>query len=318
MAHPEAAPAAAPRPSAADPVARKLTAAAAWICLLVIVAGANVTTTQSGDAIPTWPWGWLGSTAAGWIELSHRYVAGLLIVTTAVAAWRTGSTALRRVAVAVFVLVVIQAALGGVRVLVGAADETHGALPWLKVTHATLGQVIYPLAVAAAALASDWWADTVQRPLDDAGLATMRAAGLALLAMILQIVLGALGRHLVIPREVHAIFALLPLVLSARIVLVLSDLPRDVELFRGPSALIGFLTALQLALGIGTYIVTSETDDPLKRDLSQVITLNAHVGVSAAMTGVAVAIALRAVRLWGAPTDERVAEARRNQQGGST
>lgn len=315
MAHAEAAQAAVPHVPASDPVARKLTAAAAWICLLVIVAGANVTTTKSGDAIPTWPWGWLGGSVAGWIELSHRYVAGLLIVTTAVAAWRTGSSALRRVAVAVFALVLVQAALGGVRVLVGAADESHGALPALKVAHATLGQTIFPLAVAAMALASDWWAATVQRPLDDTGLATMRAAGLALLAMFVQIVLGALGRHHVVPPEVHAIFALVPLVLAARIVLVLSDVPRNVDLFRGPSALMGFLTALQLALGIGSYIVVSETDDPLKRDLSQVITLNAHVGVSAAMTGVAVSIALRAVRLWGAPTDERVADARRVRSG---
>jgi hypothetical protein len=105
------------------------------------------------------------------------------------------------------------------------------------------------------------------------------------------------------------------MILAARLVLVSSsDIPRDVELFRGPSALMGFLTALQLALGIASYIVTSETPDPLQRDLSQVVTLNLHVGVSAAMTGVAVSVALRAVRLWGVPTDERVAEARRRQE----
>jgi heme A synthase len=309
------APAAAAPAAAADPLARRLTTAAAFVCLLVIVAGANVTSTQSGDAIPTWPWGWLGKDAADWIELSHRYVAGLLILTTAVAAVRTGSPQLRRVAWAVFGLVVVQAVLGGVRVLVGAEDESHHTLPWLKIAHASLGQAIYPLAVAASCLASDWWAQTKERPLEDVGLAVMRAAGLALLFMFLQIVLGALGRHLVIPREVHAIFALIPMILAARLVLVSSsDIPRDVELFRGPSALMGFLTALQLALGIASYIVTSETPDPLQRDLSQVVTLNLHVGVSAAMTGVAVSVALRAVRLWGVPTDERVAEARRRQE----
>lgn len=304
-------PAPASPPVAAETGVRRLTAAAAWVCLAVVVAGANVTTTKSGDAVPTWPWGWAGSTAAEWIELSHRYVAGLLVLTTGVAALRTGSPLLRRIAWLVFGLVLVQAALGGVRVLVGAADESHGALPGLKVAHAVLGQAIYPLAVAAAAVASDWWAATEERPLDDAGLAMMRSSGLALAAVFLQVLLGALGRHAVLPVEVHAFAAILPLALIARVVLATTDLPRDVELLRGPTALLGFLAALQIAVGIAAYLAVSEKPNPLDRTLSQAVTLNLHVGISAAITGVLTTFALRSVRLWGVPTDERVAAARR-------
>lgn len=312
----DAAPPRPAEPEAVDPVARRLTSAGAWIALLVVVAGANVTSTKSGDAIPTWPWGWLGDTAATRIEATHRYVALLLIVTTGVAAWRTGRPGLKRLAWVIFGLVVVQALLGGWRVLVGAEDESHPSLPWLKVTHATLGQAIYPLAVAAAGLASAWWAAAPRRPVEDAGLAVMRAAGLALLSFLVQILLGALGRHDVLPREVHSVFALVPLALAARLVLALADVPKGIELLQGPAALLGFLTAAQLVLGVASYIVVSQTEDPLQRGLAEVVALNAHVGVSAALTGVAVSIALRAVRIWGAPTDERIAEARAAAAGG--
>jgi hypothetical protein len=220
-----AAPPAAPA-GGVDRLARRLTLAVVGMTLLVIVAGANVTSTKSGDAIPTWPWGWFTSDAGVAIEMSHRFVAGVLIASAAAlafAAHRTHDRAIRRVAWAAFAIVVFQAALGGVRVLVGAQDEGHGSLPFLKVVHATLGQAFFLLAVIAASLTSDWWRATKQRPLDDGGLAMLRAAGLALVTLLAQLVLGALGRHdVLVPREVHAVFALIPMILCARLVLVAS------------------------------------------------------------------------------------------------
>jgi len=307
-----------PRFDQSDPVARRLTLFVVSVAFLVIVAGANVTSTKSGDAIPTWPWGWFTSEVPVAIEMSHRFVAGVLILSTvllAVAAQRTHAPSLRRVAWGAAGIVVLQAALGGVRVLLGAEDEQHAWLPFFKVVHATLGQVFFLLAVGAAAITSKWWHQTKERPLDDAGLAMLRSSGLAIFFLVLQTVLGALGRHdVLVPREVHAVFALVPMILAARLVLIASsDVPRDVELFRGPSAALGFVTALQLALGIGSYIVTSEVEDPAKRDLAGLVTINAHVGISSVMMGIVISIILRSVRLWGVPTDERVAEARRLQ-----
>ncbi|MCE9636794.1 MAG: COX15/CtaA family protein [Planctomycetes bacterium] len=315
MSHDNPPPGAAPSPPGGDRLARRLTLAVVVTTLVVIVAGANVTTTRSGDAIPTWPFGWFTSAVDVIIEMSHRFVAGLLVacaIALVVVARRTHDGGLRRVAWATFIIVVVQAALGGVRVLIGAENEQSSWLPLFKVVHATLGQLFFLLAVSAAAFTSDWWRETKVRPLDDAGLAMLRGSGLALLFMVIQLVLGAVGRHDLLPREVHAVFALIPMILAARLVLIASsDLPRDVELFRGPTAALGFLTALQLAIGIGSYIVTSEEPDATKRGLSQVITLNAHVGISALMMGVVVSVILRSVRLWGVPTDERVAEAKR-------
>ena len=52
--------------------------------LALILAGSFVTTTKTGDTIPTWPATWGRTEAPGWfVEASHRYVAaavGLLVL----------------------------------------------------------------------------------------------------------------------------------------------------------------------------------------------------------------------------------------------
>jgi heme A synthase len=301
-----------PQPTSSAPEApalrraRSFARAVVATTLVVLAAGATVTSTASGDAVPTWPWGWFSEQLAVNIEMSHRVVAGVLVAGTLALVWiayRTKDPSLRRIAWAAFWLALVQALVGGLRIYV--------ATWFLKVVHATLAQVFFCVAVAAAAVTSRWWRETRQRPLEDAGLAMLRASGFALAALFVQLVLGALGRHDVIPREVHAVFALPALVLVARIVLVASgDLPRDVELFRGPTALLGLLAGVQLVLGIAAYIVAMDVPDPLQRGAFHSITLAAHLAVGAAMMGLVLTILLRTVRLWGLPTDERVAEAR--------
>jgi len=309
-----------PRPSpeplrhrgAEDALIARLTWGVAAITLVVIAAGANVTSSASGDAVPTWPWGWFTDDAAVAIEMSHRVVAGVLVAATlglAVAAWRSHSKGLRILAFVAAGTVVAQAVLGGVRVLF---PETA-----LKVAHGVLGQVFFCVAAAAAAISSRWWHRTETRPLDDTGLSLLRTCGIALAALLVQVLLGALGRQDVIPREVHSIFALVPMLLAARVILIASsDVPRDVELFRGVTAELGFLTAAQLVLGIASYIVSSEEADPSKRGVFQLVALNLHVAVGSGMMGLVISALLRTVRLWGLPTDDRVAEARRLAEGG--
>ncbi|MCG3134142.1 MAG: hypothetical protein HMLKMBBP_01429 [Planctomycetes bacterium] len=290
--------------------------AVVFLTLVILVAGANVTTTASGDAIPTWPHGLDMSDAAKAIEMSHRIAAALGIVAAGLlwlAARRSSDAALRTVAKLAVAVIVVQAVLGGVRVLLG-TEGMHAAATAFKVIHAVLGQVFFCIAVAAAALASPWWRDTVRRPLEDAGLMLLRGSAFALVALFVQLVLGALGRHDVIPREIHMVFALVAFLLTARVILVATgDLPREVELFRGPAALLGFLTAVQLVLGIAAYLISQSAPDPLERDLAQVVALNLHLLVGAGMLGLVLLILLRTIRLWGLPTDERIAEARAAQ-----
>jgi len=320
--------------------------AVAWL-LVVYFLGANVTSTKSGDAIPTWPWGWVGESAPEWIELWHRFGVGLsLPVALALAfgatfAWpadpaggtplgaaatarmfstRPGWAApgLRKLAWWSAALVLVQAGLGGVRVLLGAEDEGAASVTAMKVVHATVAQIYFVLAVALAARTAKWWDERPERPLDDTGLSLLRGGLLTVVALLVQSFLGALGRHDVLPREVHLVAAIPAILLAARLVLVASqETPKDLDLVRTPAGGFGFVLAVQLVLGISAYIVSMEAPDPLKRDVSQVVTLNLHLVLGAAMTGLALLILLRAARIWGLPTDERIAEARRSAEAAS-
>lgn len=299
-----------------SPAYRRLARFAVAWTLVVFFLGANVTSTKSGDAIPTWPWGFVGTNTAEWIELWHRFVAGFKVVVSVALVVTAPSPRIapgvRKLAWAAFGVVVVQAALGGVRVLLGAADETSAGVTAFKVVHASVAQVYFLLAVALAARTSAWWHDRPQRPVDDTGLSLLRGGTIAIALLFVQSVLGAIGRHDVLPREVHAVFALPVLVMTARFILVASaDTPKDLDLLRTPAGGLGFLAALQLVLGIASYIVAMEVPDPLLRDVSQAVTLNLHLVVASVMTGLALTMVLRTVRVWGLPTDERMAEARR-------
>ena len=102
-----------------------------WLALITIVAtyalvvlGGVVRVTESGDACPDWPrcHGELlpPLETAVLIEFSHRLLAslvGLLVLATAIFAWRQRQPVLRWGAIAAVVLVVGQIVLGGVTVL---------------------------------------------------------------------------------------------------------------------------------------------------------------------------------------------------------
>jgi heme A synthase len=132
-------------------------------------------------------------------------------------------------------------------------------------------------------------------------------------------VLGALGRHGALPREVHAFFALVPLVVVAKLVLVGSfDVAPDATEIRRPAGLLGVLAAAQIALGILTYFIAATGAAPESRETSQVVLINLHLAVGAAMLGTTLSILIRAVRVFGLPTDERVAEAERAAAGSAS
>src|SRR5579862_2915327 len=100
---------------------------AAWVFVLVIL-GAFTTSINAGMAFPDWPLsngslnpkGWL-SNEAMFSEHAHRLSAGVMsIVIMVIGAWvwRTDSRRwMRKLAVFAVVLVLVQAAVGGLRVL---------------------------------------------------------------------------------------------------------------------------------------------------------------------------------------------------------
>lgn len=308
------------------PAAEPSTALTGWSRFLVgatlalLFAGANVTTTRSGDAVPTWPepfWP-KDPTLPAIIELTHRYAVPMVAVAAVVVAWlsrRDGRPALRKLAWIGVGLVFAQAALGGVRVLLVSKGVAENPA-WIKIVHAAVAEAFFCVAVALMTMLSPTWRRSRPVPLDTSAMSLMRMGILGVMLLFVQAVLGAFGRHEVLPREVHALFALPALVVVAKIVLVGGwDVPEGAHEIRRPSALLGVLAAVQLALGLVTYFVAVSGVAPENRDATQIVLMNLHLATGAAMLGATLAVLMRAVNVFGLPTDERVAEAERAAAG---
>jgi cytochrome c oxidase assembly protein subunit 15 len=174
-------------------------------CLLVGVTavllsfGALVTTYEAAMAVPDWPatyghnmflFPWREWILGPWdlfLEHGHRLLgalAGLVTIALVAVAWRGKSgAAVRWLAVAAMVLVVLQGALGGARVLLD--DKTVAKV------HACTGPLFFGVAVAIAALS--------RRPATEAAAAAgsgSRLPAALLIASYLQLVAGAQLRHL--------------------------------------------------------------------------------------------------------------------------
>jgi len=126
-------------------------------------------------------------------EHSHRMVAsfvGLLTVILAIWMWKKEKrTWVRNLSFLAVTAVILQGVLGGLTVLF--------MLPTaISVAHATLAQTFFAIIVALALCTSKWW--HADRPLlneDQNKISLARIASLATLAVLLQLILGALMRH---------------------------------------------------------------------------------------------------------------------------
>ncbi len=164
--------------------------------LFLVFAGAMVSSTGSGLAVPDWPlsYGMFFPPMVGGIfyEHGHRIVATFVgILTTVLAIWlwrREERRWLRGLGAAALAAIVVQGLLGGLTVLY--------LLPtWISVSHACLAQAFFCLTVGIALFTSAGWR-TADGPLRETGgvpLKWLAAAGTAV--VYLQLILGALMRH---------------------------------------------------------------------------------------------------------------------------
>lgn len=182
--------------------------------VVLLVAGALVTSNDAADSVPDWPlaYGKIVPPLVGGIryEYTHRVIAGLVaILTLVLTIWmarvdkrrwarRLGWTALG--------LVVAQAVLGGVRVL-----EGHAAIS--ATAHAILAQIFFITLVGLALVTSGWW-QTDAPPLQDTGSPRLTTLALSTTVVIfLQLVLGAAFRH--------GAFGIIPHLVGAGVVTVM-------------------------------------------------------------------------------------------------
>ena len=163
---------------------------AAWAVFLLF-AGAQVTSTGSGLAVPDWPlsYGMFFPPMIGGIfyEHGHRIVAGAFGVLTLIQAlWlQFLSSTLRRLGWALFATTIVQALIGGLTVKL--------LLPKpVSIAHALVAEIAFSLAVASAFFASRFHRDL--RGVEH-GAAPTGTANALVAIVFLQIFAGAMVRH---------------------------------------------------------------------------------------------------------------------------
>ncbi len=182
------------KPAATPVWLRRMTKLTAASALFLIFAGAMVTSTGSGLAVPDWPlsYGMLFPPMVGGIfyEHGHRMIAttvGFFVLVQAF--WlqsREPRSTVRLLGWLALAAVIVQGLLGGLTVLF--------LLPTaVSVSHASLAEIFFCLTVAIAFMTSNF-AARLESGSSGGGL---RLIGKVLVAAVfIQIVLGALMRHL--------------------------------------------------------------------------------------------------------------------------
>ena len=267
----------------AAPLVHRFARATALAAFVLILAGASVTSTKSGLAVPDWPLSygqWMPPMQGGvFFEHGHRMIAGLvaaMVWILAILAWQSESSAgVRRLAWLAAGAVLVQAALGGITVLYGLAKP-------VSVVHACLAQALFSTLVFLAVSTGPRSAE-LARPLDPEPAQRLRkTAGVAAGAVFLQLIFGASYRHGLVSIAPHMAGALLA---SAAVLVAVyrasADFPPSAGLWRTAVALGGAVLA-QVFLGLFAFVVRS----PVAATL--------HVGVGALILALAVALGAKA------------------------
>ena len=266
--------------------------------LLLLVAGALVTSNEAALSVPDWPlsYGSLTPPIVGGIryEHSHRVIAGvlgLLSIVLAVWVWaRDERRWLRWFSVIAVLGIVAQAILGGevVRQLL------HY---WLPVMHACFAQIVFAALLSIAVFTSRWLIMDQPR-LEDTGSPSIHTHTIVNATIIyFQVILGAGFRHKEIPVWPHMVGALIVL---GMVIWTAAVLRRRFEKSRAISKtriLLHAVLGTQLLLGLGAYWSRLTTaNDPQPMPLMVTLTV-LHTVVGALLFAVSILLVLLCYRL---------------------
>lgn len=259
------------QPSVGSRWPHRLAIALALITFPLIWVGGLVTTYDAGMAVPDWPrtfgynpfaypletW-WKGPRGL-FIEHGHRMLALAAVMLTILlvgAAWKTNAAkSTKYLTLSALLLVVVQAVLGGMRVLF---DDRM-----LAKIHACVGPAFFCLAVAIAVVTSRrWLPGTVPEPDKRTG-GIQRLALVTVILAYFQLLLGAQVRHISVFASSQSYQVWLLFHLFVAIVLVghvaflfgrslrKSIMPRQL---RFATWLLSLLIVVQIGLGLSTWI----------------------------------------------------------------
>ena len=289
-------------------------AVAAVATLLLLVVGGVVTSHKAGLAVVDWPNSFgtnmflfpLSRMTGGvYYEHAHRLFGSLVGLTTVALAvvvhlsdrreW------LRRFSLLAVAAVLAQGILGGLRVtgrLTLSADPSQTAPSLtLAIVHGVFGQLFFGMVVALAVFLSATFRSV-------AGPVTRRSAGVdrglsALLASVLlvQLVLGAIQRHLAQGLLIHISLAVVVIGLAFACGSRAAGLYRDLKVLRSTGLLLSVAIALQVSLGILAVVAIGVENGPAGPAAWQVALRAAHQATGAVLLACAISLAIWTRRL---------------------
>jgi cytochrome c oxidase assembly protein subunit 15 len=276
----------------------------AFCTLLLVVAGALVTSRDAGLSVPDWPlsYGKLMPKMEGGIlyEHGHRMVAtsvGIFTIVSLVWIFRIERRKwMKTLAVVALLAVILQGVLGGLTVLY--------LLPWwISSSHATLAELFFSTTVAMAMFTSQRWLAGPSVVPEDADNPLRGLSLAAPICVLGQLFLGAAVRHKALGSIYHIcgapIVTCVVLWVSMRILL---HYARNRELRSCAVALIS-ITLTQVFLGIAAFMSRIAYADAVQPMPVMVTFTVLHVAVGALTLATSILLAILVRRNLG----ERVA-----------
>lgn len=239
---------------------------------LLLVAGGLVTSNQAGLAVVDWPnsygynmflYPFARMTGGIYYEHAHRLLGALVGLTTVTLAIHLALVETRRwvkgMAYAAVALVSVQGILGGLRVtgkFTTSIDPAHTAPNiYLAVVHGVTAQLFFSLLVAIAVVCTLTWRRSAPAAPSPRAQADRSIATVALIALIVQIVLGAVQRHLALGLMLHVIMALIVSGLTVAAGLRAWGFHPDEPTLKRAGLLVVNATTVQVLLGVAAWIV---------------------------------------------------------------
>jgi cytochrome c oxidase assembly protein subunit 15 len=285
--------------------------------LIVITAGALVTSNDAGLSVPDWPtsFGYLVKVPhfVGGVryEWSHRMVAGTLVtLTLGIAIWTLVAERrrwLRWLAVGAFCTVIAQAILGGLTVL-------FFQPPAVSTAHATVAQTFFCIAVAIAVFTGRRWVE--EQPyveFDHRRPSLVTLTLLSIFVLYVQLILGGMFRHHGMSWWPHLLNAVVVSFVLAWTAVRALSVYSHVEAVRRPAVLMLSLLIAQLCLGFAAFLTrVAWGRDAVQPELPMVVATVTHVAVGAMLLATTVVLAIQVWRHVPVAFEERLPEAQRN------
>jgi cytochrome c oxidase assembly protein subunit 15 len=288
----------------------------ACAALVVITAGALVTSNDAGLSVPDWPtsFGYLVKVPhfVGGVryEWSHRMVAGTLVtLTLAIALWTLlveKRRWLRWLAVGAFLTVIAQATLGGLTVLLFQP-------PWISTAHATVAQTFFCIAVSIALFTGRKWVEEQPRvEFDTRRPALFTLTLLSIFVLYVQLILGGMFRHHGMSWSPHVLNAVIVAFVLAWTAIRAISAYSNIDAVRRPAIVMLSLLITQLCLGFAAFLArVAWGRSAVQPELPMVVSTVMHVAVGAMLLATTVVLAIQVWRHVPVAFEERVPQAER-------